>query len=132
MSGIGIAKGAKLFVIAGDESRTGMNSAANVDQPTVDAMVEFGHGIRFVNIGRRKQLQSKGAEHFLCSDKEAASVFATSGNVEQSDQNALGTYPNRVIKVSGDAFSNEYGSDICPFESRKDGGSRFGHLRGDR
>src|SRR5262252_3383943 len=124
MSGICVAEGAELLVVTGEEGRTGMNSAADFDQSTIDPMAEFRHGLGFINICRRKELQSKRAEHFLFGDQETASIFAPSGNVEERDQNPLGTDTNRIIEVSGDAFCNEHGSDICPFNSRKDGGNR--------
>jgi len=132
MSGVRVAKCTELLVIAGEERRTGMNSAADVDQSTIDPMAEFRHRIGFVNIGRRKELETKSAEHFLCGDQETAIVFAPSGNVEEADQNTLGTDANRIIEVSGNSFSNEYSGDISSFDLREDSGGRFGHRRGGR
>jgi hypothetical protein len=132
MSGIRVAQSAEFFVVAGKESRTGMNSAADVDQSTVDPKAEFGHGIRFVNVGWRKELQSESAELFLCRDEETACVIAPSGNIQETDQNALGTHADGIIEVSGDAFPDEYGSNICPFNLREDGGNGFKYGGGDR
>ena len=46
VSGVGVADGAELLVVAGDESGTGVDAFAGVDKAAIDAKTELRHGIR--------------------------------------------------------------------------------------
>jgi hypothetical protein len=131
VSGVGVTQGPELFVITGNEGRAGVDAAAHINQPTIDSEAEFGHGIRFVDVRRRKQLQSDPAEDLLCSDQEVAIVPAPSGDIKQTDQNAFGTGANGVVEISSDALADEDGSDVGPGDLREDGWDRF-HYGGGR
>ena len=44
--------------------------------------------------------------------EDVAVVLAASGDVEQADQNALGTDADGVVEISGDALASEDGGDV--------------------
>ena len=64
VAGIGVAEGAELFVIAGDESRAGMDAAGGFDEAAIDAQTEFGHGVGFVDVGAARKVQFRRCERF--------------------------------------------------------------------
>jgi hypothetical protein len=125
MSGIGVAQSPELFVITGNESGTRVNAAADINQSTIDPETEFRHGIGFVDVRRRKQLQSASAEDLLGSDQEVTVVLAAAGNIEQADQNAFRADANGVVEISGNAFSDEHRSDVGACDRGEDGCNRF-------
>ncbi len=85
MSGIGVTKRAELLVIAPDEGRTWMNSVGGFDQAAIDALTEFRHSIRFIDVGPRKELSSKRTKDFLCDIKQGAIVRPAAGNIQQAE-----------------------------------------------
>jgi hypothetical protein len=125
MSGIGIAQRSELLVVTGNEGRTRVDATAHIDQPSVDPEAQFGHGIGFVDVRRRKKLESDSSEDFLGSDQEAAVVLASAGNVEQPDQNTFRADANGVVEVSRHTFSDEHGSDVGACDRGEDGWDRF-------
>jgi hypothetical protein len=129
MSGIGVAQRSELLVITGDESGTRVGAAAHIDQPSIDPKAQLGHGIGFVNVTRRKQLQSDGAEDFLRDDQEVPVVLAASANIEQPDQHAFRADANGVIEISGDTLSDKDGGYVGTCDRGEDGWNRF-HDRG--
>jgi hypothetical protein len=92
VSGVGVAKRAKLLVIASDESGAGADAARDLDEAAVDAKAEFGHGLRLVDVGAREKLGTRGAKGILRDGKDAAIVPVKSGEIEQTKQNALRAY----------------------------------------
>jgi hypothetical protein len=132
MSGIGVAKRSELLVVTGNEGRARVDAAAHINQSTIYPKAQFGHGIGFVDVTRRKQLLPDGAEGFLGSDQEATVVLAAAGNVEQPDQNAFRADANGVVEISGDAISDEHGCDVCACDRGEDGWNRFQYGGGSR
>jgi hypothetical protein len=125
VSGICVAERSELLVVTGDEGRARVDAAAHINQSTIDPKAQFGHGIGFVHVTRRKQLQSDGAEDFLGSDQDATVVLAAASNIEQPDQNAFRADANGVVEISGDPFSDELGSDVGPCDRGEDGWNWF-------
>ena len=81
MSGIGVAECPEFFVITGDESGTGVDTTADIDESAIDVEAELGHGVGFVDVRRSKELGSEGSEDFLRGNEKAAVVFAASGDI---------------------------------------------------
>jgi hypothetical protein len=131
VSGIGVAERSELLVVTGNEGRARVDAAAHINQSTIDPKAQFGHGIGFVDVTRRKQLLPDSAEDFLGSDQEVTVVLAAAGNIEQPDQNAIRADANRVIEISGNPFSDKHGSDVSTCDRREDGWNRF-HYGGGR
>jgi hypothetical protein len=121
VSRIGVAKCAELLVVAGHEGGTGANSAGGLNDGAIDAETELRHGIGFVDIRASEELCSEIAEDFLGGIENAAVILAASGDVEHTDENALGAHANRVIEVSGHTVANENGGDVSALNLRECG-----------
>lgn len=125
VSCVGVAKRPELFVVAGDEGGAGMDPTADIDEAAIQAQAEFGHRIGFVDVWTGEELHARGAEDFLRVVENETVVVAASGDIEQSDQNALGTGANGVVEVSGNTLAAEYGSNVGTSDLGEDGGNRF-------
>jgi hypothetical protein len=123
MSGICVAESAEFFVIAGNEAWTRVNSATQVNQASIDAETQFGHGIRLVDVRWGKQLQSDRAEDFLCPDQDVACLLSPACNIKQPDENAFGTDANRIVEISCDTFAHKYRRNISTVDRGEDGGN---------
>ena len=125
VTGVGVAEGAEYLVIAGDEGGAGTNSAGGIDQATIEEVVEFRHGIGFVDVGTGEELASGVAEDLLSSDEEMAVVLTASSDVEEADENALRADADGVVEITGDAFAGKDGGDVGSLDYREDGRSRL-------
>ena len=54
--------------------------------------------------------------------ENVAIIFAASGDIEQTDEYALGTGADRVVEISSDTLAAEDGSNVCAGNLREDGG----------
>jgi hypothetical protein len=125
MSGIGIAEGAKFLVVAGDESGTGVNAAADVDKLAVDVKTKFSHRVGFVDVGRRKQLGTQSAKDFLRGNKEIAVFIAPPGNVQQAYEHTFWADADGIIEISGQPLAYENRSDVSSIEFGEHGWDRL-------
>lgn len=122
VSSVGVTEGAKLFVIAGDESRAGAWAAADVEESAIDAKTKFGHSVGFVDIGRGKEFGADGAEDLLGSGEDVTVFVAASGDIEEADENAFRAGANGIIEISGNALADERGGKVRTIDLREDGG----------
>ncbi len=102
-----------------------MNAATDVNKTAIETQAEFGHGIGFVDICGREEFRAQSAEDFLRSHEEVAVVFATSGHVEQTNQDALGADSDGVVEISGDPFAYKHSSNVGAIDFREDRWDRF-------
>ena len=116
VSGIGVAERSELLVVTGNEGRARVDAAAHINQSTIDPKAQFGHGVGFVDVTRRKQLLPDGAEDFLGSDQKVTVVLAAAGNIEEPDQNAFierfnRTYRDEVLDGGDEGFADRVHED---------------------
>ena len=121
MSGVGVAEGSELLVVAGDEGGARANAAGSLDNRAIDAKAKFSHGLGFVDVGAREELSTKVAEDLLSCGQDAAVILAAPGHVEQAKQNALGADADGVVEISGNAFSHKDGCDVSALDLGKHG-----------
>src|SRR6202035_1787941 len=86
MSGVGVAEGAKFLVIAADECGAGVNSGGGFHDAAVELNAERDHGFGFVDVMPRKEFGPERAKYVGRGGKDGQIVFATSGNIEQAEQ----------------------------------------------
>ena len=129
MSRIRVAQGAELFVVAGDKRRTGVHSAADVDQPAIEAQAKVGHGIGFIDVWFGKELQPRGAKYLLRVVENVSVVFPASGDIKQADQNSLRAGANGIVEISCDSLPSEHCSNVGATDLREDRRSRLNRYR---
>jgi hypothetical protein len=129
VSRIGVAECAELLVVAGHEGGAGANSAGGLNDGAIHAETELRHGVGFVDIRASEELRSEIAEDLLGGIENAAVVLAASGDVEHTDENALGAHAKRVIEVSGHSVSNENSGDVSALDLRECGRDRLNDWR---
>ena len=88
--GVGIAERAEPFVVAAEECGAGVNARRGFHDSAIEPKTERDHGFGFVDVGRRKEFGSEGAEDILRGRQNLLIVLAASGNIEQAKQNPLG------------------------------------------
>jgi len=125
VSRVGVTQSAEFLVVASDESRAGAHAAGGFEKTVIEAETEFGDGVGFVEVLAREEFLARISEDLLRGGENAASFIAPSGGVEQAEQNALRTDPNRVIEIPGDALANENGRDVGPLDFGEDGRNRL-------
>src|SRR5580704_14895645 len=76
VSGVGVADGAELLVVAGDKGRTRADALRGFQYAAIDAKTKLRHGFGFVDVRTREELSSEVAKDFLCSGKDTAVVLA--------------------------------------------------------
>ena len=85
VSGVGVAEGPELLMVAAEKSRTGMHSLGEVNEAAIEPEIEFAHDLGFINVRPGEEFGARGAENLLCDIEDAAVVFASSGYVEQAE-----------------------------------------------
>jgi hypothetical protein len=100
-------------------------AAGVFDEAAIDAKVEFGHGLGFVNVRAGEQFGSEGAEDFLRGREKTAVLVAAAGNVEQAEEDALGADANGIVEISGNALAYEDGCNVRALDLGKGGWDRL-------
>ena len=86
------------------------NPIGAFDEPAVEMQAKFRHGVGFVDVRPRKEIDSDAAKDTLRVRQQAAIVLATSGNIKQPDQDTLWAGADGVVEITGNAFADE---DCC-------------------
>jgi hypothetical protein len=82
-------------------------------------MVEFGHGIGFVDVRTGKEFGPGISEHLLGGNKKMAVLFATASDVEKADENALRTDADGVIEIAGNALAGKHRCNVSSLDLRE-------------
>src|SRR5215469_15804286 len=103
VSGVGVAQGAELLVIAGKESGAGVGATTDFEEASINVEAEFCHGIGLIDVSGGEEFSADGAEDLLRGAEDVAVFLAAPGDIEQADQDTFRAGPDRIVEVSGDS-----------------------------
>ena len=89
-------------MIATDKRRTATD-AGYAQDGAVELLREFDHGGGLVERFSGKKRRGQSAESILGGDKDVARVLAAAGDIEQTEDDAVWTYAQKLVEVSGHA-----------------------------
>src|ERR1700732_2382213 len=122
---VGVAEGAKSLVVATDERRASVHAGRGFHQVAVELKTERHHGFGFVDVGRREQFASDGAEYLSCGGENGLIVLPPPGNIQQTKQYSFRTYTQGVIEITGDSHSVGGGGNLRAVNPRELGRDRL-------
>src|SRR5258707_10058490 len=112
VAGVEVAQNAEIFVVTTCERRAGVRAAGGVHNGSVQRETEFSHRIRLVGFFRGQQLGTRLAKDFLRDRKNALVLFATSRDIQQTEQNARRIYADRIVEISRAALTGKRGREF--------------------
>jgi hypothetical protein len=125
VSGVGVAERAELLVITADEGGARVDAFGSLDEATIEADTEFGHGVRLIDVGPGEQLDAAFTEDILRDGEEMCVVLAASGDVEQAEQDALWAGAKGVIEVAAGSHAKGSGCKLPTIDYWKWRGDGF-------
>jgi hypothetical protein len=100
MTGVAVADGAQVLVVAADKGGTTPHTAGKLQNCPVNLVAEPDHGFGLIKILPGKKLGRASAENILGGNQDFTCVFSTSGKVEQAEQDSLRPHAQEFVEVS--------------------------------
>jgi hypothetical protein len=131
MAVVDVADSAQLFVVAASEGGATADASGGAHDLKIETAGEFDHGFGFVDLIVGKDLLASGAEAGLRGLDDGLAGLAFAGDVEQSEEKAVGADAAEVVEIASVAGKIGDGQ-VGALERGAIGLDDFGSFRGSR